>query len=257
MKVVTWNVNGLRNLFAKYEESLRDLVTVHDPDLFIFQETRCPTDVKIPEWFATLYPCHEINAATSKKGYSGVGYFSKEPVKSCENNVVGCLAEEGRSQLITTKGGKHAILNLYVPNSKADLSRLPMRQNEWEPAVRAFAGDYSKAHPKTKLIVAGDLNVTPTDADLYRKPKKAEHCNTPEERAAFAELLSACKWVDTYRDLHGLEAKGYTWFSNFGGARAKGNGWRIDLVLAPKKAVKTIDILPHVGSDHMAQIFEL
>ena len=259
MKVITWNVNGLKSLFTNplYEASIKELVQNEDPDIFLFQETRCPVDLPIPEWFKAIYPFYEINAATSKKGYSGVGYFSKEKVIDCRNNVVDCLKDEGRSQLVHLCG-KVKLLNLYVPNSKPDLARLDLRVTQWEPAVRDFLLK-EKAKKEKGIIVAGDLNVTPSDADLYRKAKKMEHCNTPEERGAFATLLSTCDLVDTYRELRGGENKSdYTWFSNFGGARAKGNGWRIDFVLAPKGVVTEQRVLKgYVGSDHVPVVCQI
>jgi exodeoxyribonuclease-3 len=264
MKVITWNVNGIKSLFTNpvFEASIKELVLNEDPDIILFQETRCPVDLPIPEWFKAIYPCHEINVATSKKGYSGVGYFAKSNFKpiDCQNNVIDCLKDEGRSQVITVKLGPRRknvkLLNLYVPNSKPDLARLNLRVTQWEPAVTHYLKSQN-GDPKEKLIVAGDLNVTPSDADLYRKAKKMEHCNTPEERSAFATLLSTCALVDTYRELQPFPSKkDYTWFSNFGGARAKGNGWRIDFVLAPKKTVTSIRILQHyVGSDHVPILF--
>ena len=259
MKIVTWNVAGLRAVLAKNKAGKRDtneknvleaLINEHDPEIMCLQECKSPSDLNTKLDF----PFQKILASTTKKGYSGVAIFSKiQPIEIRDDFS---LNEEGR--VICLEFEKFYLINAYVPNSKNDLSRLDYRINTWEVTMREYINKLQDYKP---VVYTGDFNVAPNSFDIYNVKGHTRSAGfTIEERNAFAMMLEECKLVDSYRMLHPMERK-YTYFSNFAKSRENLKGWRIDMALVSnklKKHIKKVDILNDVyGSDHCPFLLEI
>jgi len=241
LELVSWNCNGLRSVMKKgaFQSMISDL----DPDIVCLQETRCPEDT-VMEGLPDLFPFHTI-CAHARPGYAGVAIISKVPHELL--SLPATLA----GRCICAEFSAFYLINIYVPNSKADLSALEERTTVWEPEIRGLISGLGVAKP---VIVVGDFNVSPTNIDIYMKKSSKTHGATPVERADFQKLLGECNLADTYRELN-KEKREWTWFSNFGNARARNNGWRIDIALISRRFMKYVassEILGHItGSDHV------
>ena len=190
--------------------------------------------------------------ATSRKGYSGVGFLTKiEPI----SYIVGIGEEEGdrEGRCLTLEFENLIVISVYVPNSKMRLKRLDYRVFKWETQFRAFLASLKLRFKGKPILVLGDLNVAAEPIDLF-DPASSGHAPgySPEERLAFRELVKS-GFVDTYRHLHPEKVQ-YTWWSYFDNARKRGLGWRIDYSMVSKEdlgRVVSSTILDQVhGSDH-------
>jgi exodeoxyribonuclease-3 len=263
MKIISFNVNGLRSIMSKDGTTgnklpnqgqlnvLQYIAAKYDPDVICLQETRCPDECSVD---LEMYPFKRIFVSSTKKGYSGVAIFSKTaPLNIYENFQHN---EEGR--VLCEEFQNCFIVNAYVPNSKQDLSRLDYRVNTWEKEIRVYINALQKKKP---VIYCADFNVAPTEIDIYKaKGHEKSHGFTIEERDAFDKLLSECNLIDAFRLIRPTERK-YSWFSNFGKARYNNNGWRIDHFLVSekiKKKIRDCDILYDIyGSDHVPVILDI
>ena len=242
MKIITWNVNGLR---AVYKKGFEDFFNAVDADIFCIQETKMQIeqlDFKLPD-------CYYYFNSAVKKGYSGTAIFTKkEPLKVSYGIGIPEHDQEGR--VITLEFEKFFMVNCYTPNSQRELTRLDYRIT-WEDAFRDYLLKLNKAKP---VIMCGDLNVAHEEIDL-KNPKTNHHSAgfTDEERGKMTELLNS-GFIDTYRMLYPDETNCYTWWSYMMKAREKNIGWRIDYFIlsnALKSLVKDVKILSNVmGSDH-------
>jgi len=262
MKIISWNVNGLRAVLSKdvhgnlsiqttYNavNTLEKLIHDEDPDIIALQETKCPDDLISKLNIFTQFKFAMIYASNARKGYSGVAILSKTLPIVRERDE---FPENNEGRLICCEYPKFFVMNAYVPNSKTDLSRLNYRVNVWEPAVRKYIQTLQATKP---VIYLGDLNVAPTELDIHSTKGKAKaHGFTLEERTAFNTLLSECGMLDAYRVLH-PEKREYTWFSPFAKSRENNKGWFIDKILvssAFKNKISSVDILhKYAGSDHI------
>lgn len=259
MKIVTWNVNGIRAVLQKDKSGKRDskktnvlleLINEHDPDIICLQETKCPDDLEIDLPFAYK----KIISSKTRKGYSGVAVMSKTPpVKELDDFSHN---EEGRVMVLEYP--TFYLLNTYTPNSKPDLSRLDYRINIWEKEIKTYVNRLQKKKP---VVYVSDFNVAPTEIDIHNaKGNEKTHGFTIEERGAFASLLKDCDLVDSYRMLH-PDKREYTWFSNFAKARERNKGWRIDMVLVSKQLsnkIESVEILgDYYGSDHLPVVAKI
>jgi exodeoxyribonuclease-3 len=259
MKIVTWNVNGIRAVLQKDKSGKREtkninvineLIKEHDPDIICLQETKCPADLELQLPFAYK----KIIASQTKKGYSGVAVFSKiNPIKELDDFPHN---EEGRVIVLEYVG--FYLINTYTPNSKPDLSRLDYRINIWEKEIRTYINRLQKKKP---IVYVSDFNVAPTEIDIHDpKGNMKTHGFTIQERGAFSSLLNECDLVDAYRKLHPDDRK-YTWFSNFAKSRERNKGWRIDMVLVSKQMsakIESVEILSdYYGSDHIPVIAKI
>lgn len=256
MKLVSWNVNGIRAVHKK--GLLVPFLETEKPDIVCLQETKAEehqSEVDLPQYEEYW------NSASSKKGYSGTAIFTKEKPLSVRldfpEHIVkkftlvdgyGDLTKEGR--VIAAEFPAFFIVNVYTPNSKEDLSRLPMREKHWDPAFLAYVQELEKEKP---VIFCGDLNAAHTPDDLANpKPNEGKHGYTTEEREGIDKVIAA-GFVDTFR----LFTKGnghYSWWSHFAKSRERNVGWRIDYFFVSKvlsKKVKSCTIHAEVmGSDH-------
>ena len=255
MKLVSWNVNGIRAVHRKgfFLPFIKEL----KPDILCLQETKAErgqAEIDLPEY-------EEYWNSAKKKGYSGTAIFTKvKPLnvaldfpphiaKKYElKDGYGDLTSEGR--LIATEFEDFWLVNVYTPNAKPDLSRLAMRHKHWDPAFLAYCKELQNKKP---VIVCGDLNVAHTPDDLAQ-PKQNEggHGFTKEERAGIDKIIAA-GFSDTFRMF--IEGNGhYTWWSNFSAARDRNIGWRIDYFFVSKNGVKHVKKASihneFYGSDH-------
>ena len=249
MKLISWNVNGIR---AALKKGFADFLAAEDADVVCVQETKAhPDDLAGVEWPG--YTVHWNWA--EKKGYSGVLTLSKREPLSVSRGI-GKAEHDSEGRVLTTEFADFFLVNVYVPNSKRELTRLPYRQ-QWD---RDFLAHLKSLEKRKPVIFCGDLNVAHTEIDLARpKDNVKNHGFTPEERAGFDAFVKA-GLVDTFRE---FEKGGghYTWWSQMGTARAKNIGWRIDYFLcsaALRPRLKAAKIFPHVtGSDHCPVGLEL
>lgn len=264
VKIISWNVNGIRNIHKK--KALVPFLEKMKPDIACFQETKAEehqSEVDLPEYEEYW------NSSMGRKGYAGTAIFSKiKPL----GLIFGLpkyildryrLAEDGygdpnrEGRVITAEFGGFFLVNVYTPNAKPDLSRLKLRHKQWDPAFLAFCQQLEKKKP---LIFCGDLNVAHTPDDLANpNQNEGEHGFTREERKGIDSIIAA-GYVDALR----LFAKGkghYTWWSHFANARERNIGWRIDYFFVSKMLVplvRSCTIHPDVhGSDHCPVSLEL
>ena len=242
MKLISWNVNGLR---ACLQKGFLEYFKEADADVFCLQETKLQAgqhDLELPGY-------HQYWNYAEKKGYSGTALFTKkEPVSVTYGIGVPEHDQEGR--VITAEFDQYYVIVVYVPNSQRELTRLAYRM-QWE---EAFLNYVKGLDAKKPVIYCGDLNVAHQEIDL--KNPKTNHKNagfTDEERNCFTKVL-ANGFVDSFRYLYPEAKDAYSWWSYMGNARAKNIGWRIDYFVVSEKMkdqIKEAKIHPQVmGSDH-------
>ncbi len=242
MKIVSWNVNGLRAVLSK--GNLTEFLEREDPDIMGFEETKMQED-QLTVDFDGYY--RYMNCA-EKKGYSGTMVLTKERPLSVRHDIDGeDHPREGR--VITLEYPEYYFVTAYVPNSQDGLKRLDYRMH-WEDDLRKHLQALDQVKP---VIYTGDLNVAHNEIDL--KNPDDNHFSagfSDEERAKFTELLDA-GFKDTYRELY-PEGEKYTWWSYRTRARERGVGWRIDyFVVSDRFLPKIRDSLIYddvMGSDH-------
>ncbi len=243
LKLVSWNVNGLR---AVVKKNFFEFLDAEKPDIVCLQETKCTAaDVAAVAWPAG-YEAH-FNSA-EKKGYSGTAILTRKKTLAVKPHI-GVEEHDLEGRVLRAEFDDFHLVNVYVPNSKRDLSRLGYRQR-WDRDFLAYLKKLEKDKP---VVFCGDLNVAHTELDLANpKPNKGKKGFTDEEREGFQNFVDA-GFVDTFR----LFTQGnghYSWWSHFANSRARNVGWRIDYVLvseALKKKVKEAKIHADVmGSDH-------
>ena len=246
MKLVSWNVNGLRAVVNKGFKEFFDQI---DADIFCIQETKMQVeqiDDKINDIFKK-YKCYWNSA--EKKGYSGTVVFSKiEPL-----NVqygIGLEEHDNEGRVITLEYEKFYLVNCYTPNSKRELERLDYRM-VWEDEFRAYLLKLNKFKP---VILCGDLNVAHEEIDLKNPKTNRRNAGfTDEERSKMTKLLEA-GFTDSFRYLYPDKENMYTWWSYMFKAREKNAGWRIDYFIVSNSVenkIKESYIYSDVmGSDH-------
>ena len=248
MKLISWNVNGVR---AALKKGFLDFLAAQDADIVCVQETKAHPDDVDAEWPG--YTAHWNWA--EKKGYSGVLTLSKNAPLSVTRGI-GAAEHDSEGRVLTSEFAEFFLVNVYVPNSQRELTRLDYRQ-QWDRDFLAYLRGLEKRKP---VILCGDLNVAHTEIDLARpKDNTKNHGFTPEERAGFDAMVAA-GFVDTFREFE--KAGGhYTWWSQMNNARSRNIGWRIDYFLCSevlRKKLKSATIYKDViGSDHCPVGLEL
>ena len=250
MKIISWNVNGIRAVIKK---GFIEFVESEKPDIICIQETKArPEQVELE---LSDYNYKYWNSA-EKKGYSGTSIFSKfEPLSVSNDMDIEKHDQEGR--VIAMELEKYFLVTVYVPNSKRGLERLDYREKEWDVDFLAYVKNLEKKKP---VIFCGDLNVAHKEIDLANPKANQRNAGfTIEERSGFDNIVSA-GFIDTFREFE--EGGGhYTWWSYMGRAREKNIGWRIDYFCVSseiRKEVKKSYILPKVmGSDHAPIVLEI
>jgi exodeoxyribonuclease-3 len=242
MKLISWNVNGLRSCVTKgFMETFREI----DADVFCLQETKLQegqVELDIGGYF-------DYWNYAEKKGYSGTAVFTKEKPLSV---VYGINMEEHdkEGRVITLEFDRFFLVNSYTPNSKRGLERLDYRMN-WEDDFRNYLLGLNKSKP---VILFGDLNVAHKEVDLKNPKTNRKNAGfTDEERGKMTKLLDS-GFVDSFRYFYPDKEDAYSWWSNFASSRERNVGWMIDYFITSKDYIDSIEdafICPeYIGSDH-------
>ncbi|WP_048602762.1 exodeoxyribonuclease III [Rubeoparvulum massiliense] len=242
MKLVSWNVNGIR---ACVKKGFLDYFQEVNADIFCIQESK----LQAGQIELDLQGYHQYWNYAIKKGYSGTAVFTKHEPLSVSYGV-GEANEEPEGRIITLEFDQFYLVNVYTPNSQRDLARLNYRL-VWEDKLRSYLQDLDNIKP---VIYCGDLNVAHQEIDI--KNAKANIGNsgfTYEEREKMTTLLNS-GFVDTFRTLYPERTDAYSWWSYMNKARDRNIGWRIDYFIVSQRLKEKIDeaeIHAHVqGSDH-------
>lgn len=253
MKIVSWNVNGVR---ACYKKGLAEFIQAEEPDILCLQETKAHLEQVEPD-IQTLGYDSAVWSSAKKKGYSGVATFSTDkPQSLCKGIGIEHYDSEGR--FVRTCHEHFELYNIYFPNGGSGDVRHDFKQS--------FLRDL-RAHLKSelslgkKIVVVGDYNIAPKEIDVYDPISLSKESGfLPEERTWFASFLEL-GFIDSFRHFHPAEKDRYTWWSYFSLARETNRGWRIDHICVSenlKKNLVSADILESVlGSDHCPVVVEL
>jgi len=242
MKMISWNVNGLR---ACVQKGFLDFFKQVDADIFCVQETKMQEgqlDLELPGY-------HQYWNSAVKKGYSGTAVFTKQKPISVTYGI-GIEEHDQEGRVITCEYEDFYFVTVYTPNSKSELLRLDYRQI-WEDEFRAYLLALDAKKP---VIMTGDLNVAHQEIDLKNPKTNRRNAGfTDEERQKFTELLEA-GFVDSFRHFYPDQIGAYTWWSYRANAREKNTGWRIDYFVVSNRLREKLegakiwsDIM---GSDH-------
>ncbi len=249
MKLVSWNVNGLR---ACVKKGFLDYFRQADADIFCIQETKVQENqitLELGEAYAAYWN-HAI-----RKGYSGTAVFTRRKPRAVRYGLEEDHEPEGR--VITLEFDDFFLINVYTPNARRDLSRLDYRL-EWEDRFRRYALALDARKP---VVICGDLNVAHQEIDIRNaKSNRGNSGFTDEEREKMTRLLES-GFIDTFRHLYPDRKDAYTWWSNMPGVRARNIGWRIDYFLISERLLPALvdaGIEAEVmGSDHCPVVLEL
>lgn len=241
MKLISWNVNGIR---ACVKNGFLDYINKENADIICIQETKAHPD-QVDKMLEST--AHFWNSA-EKKGYSGTAIFSTiEPIEA--NYGIGIDVHDHEGRVLTLEFKDYFLVNVYTPNSQRELARLDYR-TQWDRDFLKFLKNLEKRKP---VIICGDLNVAHTEIDLANPKTNRRNAGfTDEEREGFDHVVEA-GFIDSFRE---FEKGGghYTWWSYMSNARAKNIGWRIDyFCLSPslRPRLKSAFIRPEItGSDH-------
>ncbi len=242
MKMISWNVNGLRAVVKKgFEESFFNL----NADIFCVQETKLQEgqiDINF-EGYEQFW-CY-----AEKKGYSGTAVFTRKTPLSVQRNL-GIAEHDTEGRVLTLEFDDFYFVGVYTPNAQDGLKRIDYRMS-WEDAFRSHLMELDKKKP---VIICGDLNVAHNEIDLKNpKTNRGSAGFSDEERGKFGELLES-GFTDTFRKLYPDTVGAYSWWSYRGNARTNNSGWRIDYFLCSNRIADKIEnafICPEImGSDH-------
>ena len=242
MKMISWNVNGLRAAVGKgFVEYFKEV----DADIFSLQETK----LQAGQIDLELEGYHQYWNYAEKKGYSGVAAFTKKEPMNVTYGI-GVEEHDHEGRVITMEFENFYHVTVYTPNSQAENARLDYRM-DWDDAFRAYVKGLDEKKP---VIICGDLNVAHNEIDLKNpKTNRRSAGFTDEERGKFIELLEA-GFVDTFRHFYPDMKEIYSWWSYRFKAREKNAGWRIDYyVTSESLREKLVDAKIHtqvMGSDH-------
>ena len=242
MKLVSWNVNGLRAAMGK---GFLDAFRALDADVFCLQETK----LQAGQIALDLPGYHQYWNYAEKKGYSGTAVFTKQAPLSVRYGI-GCEEHDHEGRVITLEMPEFYLVTVYTPNSQDGLARLPYRMT-WEDAFLKYLKGLEKEKP---VVFCGDLNVAHREIDIKNPKSNLRNAGfTQEERDKMTALL-ASGFTDTFRYLHPDAAGAYSWWSYRFHARENNAGWRIDYFIvsdALKERIESASIHSEIyGSDH-------
>lgn len=254
LKLISWNVNGIRAVMRK--GLFEPFVKAHQPDILCLQETKAAqgqAEIDLPEY-------EEVWNSATKKGYAGTAIFSKVKPLSVQLDLpatetaafvdgFGDTLSEGR--VIVLEFEAFYVATVYTPNSKPDLGRLDFRHKVWDPAFLHYMKDLEAKKP---VIFCGDLNVAHKEIDLARPKDNTRNAGFTAEEREGADRIVDAGFIDTFRHFYPDLTGAYTWWSNFNKARERNVGWRIDYFFTSgslKGQLKDAKIHADVmGSDH-------
>ena len=242
MKLISWNVNGLRAVMGKgFDESIAAL----DADVICLQETK----VQAGQAEVTLPGYHQYWNYAEKKGYSGTAIFTRREPQGVRYGM-DLPEHDGEGRVITLDMGNFYLLTVYTPNSQRELTRLDYRM-AWEDAFRAYVLGLEKDKP---VILCGDMNVAHKPIDLKNPKTNVNNAGFTQQERDKMTLLLESGYIDTFRHFHPEETGAYSWWSYMFHAREKNAGWRIDYFLASRRLEdKLVSACIHpeiMGSDH-------
>ena len=242
MKIISWNVNGLRAVLNK---GFLNFFNEVDADIFCIQETKMQKEQATFDFpgYLEYWNCAE------KKGYSGTLILTKQKPIS-ESYGIGIEEHDKEGRVVTLEFEKFYMVNCYTPNSKRELERLEYRQ-VWEDDFRKYLNKLNEIKP---VVLCGDLNVAHKEIDLKNPKTNRRNAGFTDEERQKMTLLLEENFTDTFRLLYPNLENAYTWWSYMGRAREKNIGWRIDYFITSKdieKNIKEATIYPEIyGSDH-------
>jgi len=242
MKLITWNVNGLRAVLGK---GFLDFVHEESPDILCLQETKMQQGQAVID----LPGYYEYWNSAEKKGYSGTAVFTKKEPLSVSYDIE-AEGHDREGRVITLEYEDFFLVNCYTPNAQDGLARIDYRM-AWEDAFREYL---TRLDAKKPVILCGDLNVAHQEIDLKNpKPNRGNAGFSDEERGKFTELLAA-GFTDSFRHLYPDVIQAYTWWSYRANARANNAGWRIDYFIVSQRIrdkIKDVILRNDIfGSDH-------
>ncbi|MBS4203336.1 exodeoxyribonuclease III [Lederbergia citrea] len=242
MKLVSWNVNGIR---ACVRKGFLEYFNEVDADIFCIQETK----LQEGQIELDLEGYHQYWNYAVKKGYSGTAIFTKHQPLSVKYGV-GDADEEAEGRIITLEYEDFYLINVYTPNAQRDLARLAFRLS-WEDEMLAYIKNLDEIKP---VILCGDLNVAHREIDLKNpKSNKGNSGFTVEERGKFSTMLDI-GFIDSFRYFYPDQEGAYTWWSYMNKVRERNIGWRIDYFIVSERLASTLqDSQIHceiMGSDH-------
>ena len=242
MRMISWNVNGLRAALGKgFMEAFNAL----DADVFCLQETKLqPGQLELP-----LPGYHQYWNYARRKGYSGTAVFTRREPLSVRYGI-GVEEHDQEGRVITLDMGDFYLVTVYTPNAQRELTRLDYRM-AWEDAFLRYLKELERDKP---VVFCGDLNVAHREIDLRNPSSNVNNAGfTPQERGKLTALLSS-GFVDTFRYFHPEETGAYTWWSYMFHARERNTGWRIDYFIVSEALRERLEgacIHSEVfGSDH-------
>ncbi|PLT35552.1 exodeoxyribonuclease III [Bacillus sp. V5-8f] len=249
MKLVSWNVNGIRACVGK---GFLDYFNEMDADIFCIQESKLQEgqiNLELPGY-------HQYWNYAKRKGYSGTAIFTKKKPLSVSYGV-GPSDEEEEGRIITLEFKKFYMVTVYTPNSQRDLARILYRLS-WEDQIRDYLRELDEHKP---VILCGDLNVAHNEIDLKNPKSNRKNSGfTMEERGKMTELLGS-GFIDTFRHLYPDKEGAYTWWSYMNKVRERNIGWRIDYFIISSRLAESIqaaEIHSHVlGSDHCPVMLDI
>ena len=249
MKLISWNVNGLRAVMKK---NFFEFVEAEKPDILCLQETKMQegqADVDLPGY-------HQYWCSAEKKGYSGTVTFTKEKPLSVSYNM-GIDKHDHEGRIVTLEFPEFYSVNVYVPNSQNELARLDYRM-EWEEDFLKFVKELEKKKP---VIICGDMNVAHKEIDLKNPKTNRKNAGFTDEEREKMTALQESGFTDTFRYFYPDKEGMYSWWSFRGNARANNTGWRIDYFLVSESLndrLESAQILMDVeGSDHCPVVLEI
>ena len=249
MKLVSWNVNGLR---ACINKGFNDFFTAAAADIVCLQETKMQqgqAEVNFPGY-------EQFWHSAEKKGYSGTAVFSRQTPLSVAYGM-GIAEHDQEGRIITLEFDDYQLINVYTPNSQRGLTRLEYRM-QWEDAFRDHVGRLAAQKP---VVICGDLNVAHQEIDIKNPAANKNNAGfTQQERDKMTDLL-ASGLTDSFRHLYPERRDAYSWWSYMSNARERNIGWRIDYFLVSRRLdeqIREAAILPEVmGSDHCPVVLEI
>lgn len=245
MKIISWNVNGVRAIAKK---GFADQIREWNADIICLQETKAQVD-EVKQALVAVEGYEVYASSAVRKGYSGTSILTKTPPEALEYGI-GMIEHDQEGRVITAEFDKFFLVTAYIPNSGSDLRRLEYRQM-WDRDFTRFICDLQSKKP---VIACGDFNVAHQPIDIARPKQNYNKTSgyTQQEIDGMTTLL-ASGFIDTFRHLRPDEV-GYSWWNQRFGAREKNIGWRIDYFLVSEgllPAVKDSYIMPsEMGSDH-------
>ena len=249
MKLVSWNVNGLR---ACINKGFNDFFTAAAADIVCLQETKMQqgqAEVHFPGY-------EQFWNSAEKKGYSGTAVFSRQTPLSVAYGM-GIAEHDQEGRIVTLEFDDYQLINVYTPNSQRGLTRLEYRM-QWEDAFRDHVGRLAAQKP---VVICGDLNVAHQEIDIKNPAANKNNAGfTQQERDKMTDLL-ASGLTDSFRHLYPERRDAYSWWSYMSNARERNIGWRIDYFLVSRRLdeqIREAAILPEVmGSDHCPVVLEI